>query len=503
MADQEASVSRLAASFIPPMALDFSSETPLYRQIFTWFQRAVLSGKLQPGQRVPSTRALAKELSISRIPVLSAYDLLIAEGYLQTFAGTGTCVARSLQHALFRPEMEALHETIGKPHPRARRMISRRAMGIGASTRPGLQRYRGANRLEQFPIAVWSRLVSRHARKVSRDLMGYGDPMGFGPFREVVAEYLRAFRAVKCDPAQIMVTTSPQQALQIAALALLDPKESAWIEEPAHPATHQAMKAAGAHVIPVPVDEEGLNIEYGIRQESYARVALVTPSHQFPLGVCMSPERRFELLRWARDHGGWIIEDDCNSEYRLRGTPVSSLQGLDADGRVIYVSTLTKAVFPALRLGFIVIPRDLIRSFLDIRNATDTFATSVLYQMAMTDFIREGHFSRHMSRMREIRIETRDALAAAIVAQMGGLLEIVDDEADTQLVTLLPPGMDDGEVAAKLPKLSTAVYALSECYASRPPRGGLVIGYANLSIEEIPAILEALKTAVLANMPRH
>jgi GntR family transcriptional regulator/MocR family aminotransferase len=382
-------------------------------------------------------------------------------------------------------------------------MISQRAMGIGGPARPWVQRHRGANRLEQFPLAVWSKLVSRHARNVSRDLMGYGDPMGYGPFREVIAEYLRAFRAVKCELAQIMVTTSPQQALQIAALALLDAKDSAWIEEPAYPGTHQALQAAGARAVPVPVDAEGLNIEYGIQQEGCARVAIVTPSHQFPMGVSMSSMRRLELLSWAREHGGWIIEDDCNSEYDLRGTPVSSLQGLDVDGRVIYVGTLTKAVFPALRLGFIVIPKDLIRSFLDIRNATDTFATSVLYQMAMTDFIREGHFSRHMSRMREVQIETRNALAAAIIAQTAGLLEVVDDEADMQLVTLLPPGLDDVDVAAKLPKLSAAVYALSECYVSRPPRGGLVIGYANLNLEDIPAMLAALKTAIHTSIPKH
>lgn len=495
-------MSGLTASFITPMALDSESETPLYLQISMWLQRAIVDGKLQPGQRVPSTRALARELRISRIPVVSAYELLIAEGYLQAFVGAGTCVCQSIPDAMLRTEMRAPGEvTVIAPRVQARRTLSRRTLDMSGPARAWLQRGRGCTNLEHFPVAVWSRLVTRHVRKVSRDAMGYGDPMGYAPFREAVAEYLGAYRAVKCDPSQVMVTSGSQQALQIAALALLDPGDSAWIEDPGYPGTRQALKAAGARLIPVPVDGEGLNVACGVERSKGARAAFVTPSHQFPTGVTMSAARKNALLSWAARDGAWIIEDDYDGEYRFSGTPNASLQGLDEDGRVIYLATLTKVMFPTLRLGFMVIPKDLLKGFLDIRNATETFSTSVLHQMAMTDFIQEGHFSRHIKKMRALYMEARYSLAAAIATRTEDLLELVGDEAGLQLMTLLPPGADDVEIAAKFPKMSVTLDAMSQCYTSPPRRGGLMIGYANLSLKEIPAIVDALSALIHASLP--
>jgi GntR family transcriptional regulator/MocR family aminotransferase len=239
----EVAVNRLHGSFIPPMSLDFSSETPLYRQICMWFQRSILSGQLQPGQRIPSTRALASALKISRIPVLSAYELLIAEGYFEAYGGAGTFVSRSLPVAFYRPEPESAVQIPIAPHPKARRAISRRGASLRGSAQKWLEGARGCIDIRHFPNGIWSKLLRRHARKVSRQTLGYGEPMGYLPFREAVAEYLGAFRAVKCHPAQILVTTGSQQALQISALALLDPGDSAWIEEPGYPGTQQALKA--------------------------------------------------------------------------------------------------------------------------------------------------------------------------------------------------------------------------------------------------------------------
>lgn len=501
---QELVVSRLPASFMPPMALDFSSDTPLYRQVSMWFQRAILSGQLQRGQRVPSTRALAKELQISRIPVLSAYELLIAEGYFQTFVGAGTCVSHSIPDALFQPEREGLPDTVTvADESKARRTISRRAAGMAGPAQRWLEVCRGSTDLEHFPIAIWSKLVSRNARKVSPYTMGYGRPMGYEPFREAMAEYLGAFRAVKCDPEQILVTTGCQQGLQISALALLDEGDSAWAEDPGYPAMRQALKSAGARLVPVPVDEQGLNVECGIRMAQGARAAFVTPSHQFPRGVTMSASRRIELLNWAARNGAWIVEDDYDSEFRFNGNPIASLQGLDGDGRVIYVGTLGKVMFPTLRLGVVVLPKDLMRSFLDIRNATDTYSTSVLCQMAMTDFIREGHFSRHIKKMRAVYKERRDSLIAAINLHGDGLLEVVGDESGQYLLALLPPGIEDVEVVAKMAQGGIKANALSRCYADAPERGGIILGYANVDVREISPTIDALKEIVSAHMPRH
>jgi GntR family transcriptional regulator / MocR family aminotransferase len=501
---QEFALSRLPASFMPPMTLDFSSDTPLYRQISMWFQRAILSGQLQPGQRVPSTRALAKELRISRIPALSAYELLIAEGYFKTFVGAGTCVSHRIPDALFQPARDGLPDAINVADEfKAGRTISRRAAEMAGPAQQWLEVCPGCTDLDHFPLAIWSRLVSRNARKVSPYVMGYGHPMGYEPFRESLAEYLGAFRAVKCDPDQILVTTGCQQGLQLSALALLDAGDSVWVEDPGYPAMRQALKAAGARLASVAVDEQGLNVECGIRLAKGARAAFVTPSHQFPRGVTMSASRRIELLNWAAREGAWIVEDDYDSEFRFNGNPIASLQGRDSDDRVIYVGTLGKVMFPALRLGVVVLPKDLTRSFLDIRNAGDTYSTSVLYQMAMTDFIREGHLSRHIKKMRAVYKERRDYLTAAINAQEDGLLEVVGDESGQYLLALLPPGIEDVGVVAKMPQGGIKLNALSPCYANVPERGGIILGYANIDVREIPMTIAALKKIVSANMPRH
>ncbi|HEX5461707.1 MAG TPA: PLP-dependent aminotransferase family protein [Steroidobacteraceae bacterium] len=497
-------MNRLPASFIPPMELDVRSETPLYRQISMWFQRAILAGQLQPGQRVPSTRALAKALGISRIPVLSAYEVLIAEGYFQPFVGAGTCVSQSIPDAVFRPSPDGLRSAITvEAESTVKRALSRRAADMAGPPQAWLDRCRGCTNLDHFPIETWSKLVNRHARKISRDIMGYGDPLGYEPFREAVAEYLGAFRAVKCDPSQVMVTTGAQQGLLICALTLLDPKDDVWVEEPGYPGTHQALKAAGAHLVPVPVDAQGLNVERGIQMAGRARAAFVTPSHQFPLRLTMSAARRIELLGWAAQAGAWIVEDDYDSEFRFSGNPFASLQGIDSEGRVIYVGTLTKVMFPTLRLGYLVMPKDLVRDFVNVRNATDTVSTSVLHQMAMTDFIREGHFSRHIRRTRAVYMERRRALTAAIAARADGMLEVVGDDAGMFIVALLPPGVDEMAVIVKGREAGIRLNALSECYVTPPRRGGIQLDYANSDPRDIATKVAALRSIIHSCLPTH
>lgn len=486
---------RFHASFMPPVALDPSSDTPLYRQIWMWFQRAILTGQLRPGQRVPSTRALARELRVSRIPVLSAYELLIEEGYLEPFPGAGTCVSRSIPTPFSPPQkVFAADSAAAEAEPVARRTASRRALGMRGPAQTWLRECRGCTDLAHFPIGTWSRLLSRHAQKVSRDLMGYGDAMGYWPFREAIAEYLGAFRGVKCHASQILVTTGSQQALQISALALLDPQDEAWIEEPGYPGTQQALKAAGARLVPVPVDEHGLDVECGIREASGARAAFVTPAHQYPLSVAMSAARRTALLGWAARSGAWIVEDDYDSEFRYGSNPLASLQGLDAGRRVIYVGTLTKVMFPTLRLGFAVIPQDLVESFLDIRNAIDTVSTPVLHQMAMTDFIREGHFARHIRRMRAVYMGRRNAMIEAVRKLAPGVLEVTGDEAGLYVLALLPSGVDDVEIANRAFRSGLPIGPLSSCYVSAPERGGLTLGYANTDVRQIPAMISAVRS---------
>ncbi|HEX5180822.1 MAG TPA: PLP-dependent aminotransferase family protein [Gemmatimonadaceae bacterium] len=482
-------MSRLAPSFVPPVAIDARRRTPLYRQVYEWFQAAILAGQLKPGQRVPSTRQLATELGVSRIPVLGAYEQLHAEGYLETFVGAGTCVARSIPERtplIGRPA--ARHGAVRPTNGAGPRRGSRLAGTIFQTDQswlgnPGAFRI-SLPALDQFPTAVWARLVNRHARRVTRAMMAYGDPMGDRSLREAIAEYLGAARAVRCDASQIMVTTGSQQGLLVAARVLLDARDRVWVEDPAYPGARQALLAAGARMIPVPVDDEGLDVARGARAAPTARAVYITPSHQHPLGVTMSATRRMTLLDWASRAGAWIIEDDYDSEYRFDSRPIASLHSMDTDARVIYVGTFSKVLFPALRLGYVVVPKDLIPAFSAMRDAFDVFS-STLYQAVVSDFIREGHFARHIRRMRMVYMERRQALVDALREEVGDGLEVIGAAAGLHLAVMLPRGMSDEAVARRAAARSILVTPLSGCYFKRPARGGLILGYGGVTSHEI------------------
>jgi GntR family transcriptional regulator/MocR family aminotransferase len=437
--------------------------------------------------------------------VLAAYEQLLAEGYLETFTGAGTCVARSipqesLKNVISRPRDLARSpgRTTVKRSPRpagadARRRVSQRAAATNTQERSWLSNL-GAFRvglpaLERFPTGAWSKLVNRHTRHPSPEMLYYGQTMGYLPLREAIAAYLGVFRAVRCDASQVLVTTGSQQGLQLASQVLLDPGEGVWMEEPGYPGAQLALRAAGAMLIPVPVDKEGLIVSEGMRRGRNARAAYITPSHQFPLGVTLSAARRMQLLQWAVDRATWIIEDDYDSEYRFGGRPIASLQGLDADGRVIYLGTFSKVMFPAMRLGYLVLPRDLVPAFAAAREAMDT-CSSTLYQAVMADFIREGHFARHIGRMRKLYAQRRAALVAAIQKQLAGSLEVVGDEAGMQLTALLPHGVEDVVVARRAASKGISARPLSACYSGKPERGGVILGYGGV---DVMAVGEAVR----------
>ena len=494
-------MNRVSTSFDLPINLDLRKRSPIYQQLYDWFRGAITDGRLRPGQRVPSSRALATELNVSRIPVLSAYEQLHAEGYLETFKGAGTCVARTIPDDSFRVTGKPTMERGGKG---GARKISRRASRLSKSAAQAWFNSLGAFRvslpaLDQFPADNWSKLVTRHSRKLTKRTMAYGDAMGYMPFREAIAEYLGTVRAVRCEPSQILVTTGSQQGLQLAAQVLLNPKDKVWMEEPGYPGAQLAFMAAGAELVSVPVDEEGMNVGVAMRRGSKARAVYITPSHQYPLGMTMSATRRMMLLSWAERRGAWIIEDDYDSEYRFGSRPIASLQGLDANARVIYVGTFSKVMFPALRLGYLVIPKDLVGAFAAARDAADIFS-STLYQAVMTDFIREGQFARHIRRMRMLYMERRRALVEAIREEMDGGLEVVGMEAGMHLVALLPQGIDDVSVGRLAAEKGVSAMPLSSCYRRPPSRGGLILGYGGVSAQQIQEGVRTLKEVVNALM---
>ena len=495
---------RVAASFLPPIALAERTKIPMYRQLYDWFRKAIMEGILRPGQRVPSTRGLAAELNISRIPVVNAYAQLLTEGYFESFVGAGTCVARSIpDDAGSFPEKRRPQEAAQSAGPRR---LSRRGTVLSQVPAQTWLDNLGAFRvslpaLDHFPLGIWSKLVARHCRRPPRGIMAYGHAMGYLPFREAIAEYLGAVRGVRCEPSQILVTTGSQQALLLCAQVLLDSKDRMLMEEPGYPGARQAFTTAGVQLIPARLDQEGMSIEAISRRGLDARAVYVTPSHQYPMGMTMGATRRMLLLAWAARVGAWIIEDDYDSEYRFGSRPIASLQGMDTDGRVIYIGTFSKVMFPALRLGYVVVPADLVSAFSAARDSADVFS-STLYQAVMTEFIREGHFARHIRRMRMLYMERRRALVDAIQSEMGDTLQVIGAEAGMHLVALLPRGADDVAVSRKAAQRGVSVIPLSSCYAKPPARGGLILGYGGADLHQIQDGVAKLKLSVQSALGR-
>jgi GntR family transcriptional regulator/MocR family aminotransferase len=488
---------RAATSFLPPIALETGSGVPIYQQLSEWFRRAIADGQLRPGQRVPSTRSLASELRVSRLPVLSAYEQLLAEGYLQSAVGAGTRVAQSIPAGALkplRPKASAPLATGGTARRVAQRVTAMRPYEQTWLDSQGAFRV-GLPALEHFPCELWARLLARHARAPSAEALAYGDARGCPLLREAIADYLGAMRAVRTDASQVFITTGSQQGVQICAHALLDAGDRAWLEDPGYPGARQAFGTVGARAVPVPVDQEGLDVAEGIRRAPDARLAYVSPSHQFPLGMTLSAARRMQLLQWAARAGAWIVEDDYDSEYRFGGRPIASLQGLDTDARVIYVGTFSKVMFPSLRLGYLVVPKDLVPAFTACRDALDT-CTATLPQLAMHDFIREGHFARHIRRMRMLYAERRAALVASIHAHLPDTLEVIGAEAGMQLTALLPPGVDDVALSRRAAQMGVSARPLSPCYAEPPARGGVIMGYGGADAHALDEAVRRLKSCL-------
>jgi GntR family transcriptional regulator/MocR family aminotransferase len=319
--------------------------------------------------------------------------------------------------------------------------------------------------------------------------------MGLAPLREALADHLRTVRSVRCTADQIMIVSGSQQALALASRALIERGDAVWVEDPGFSGARDALSLAGARLIPVPVDDDGLDVAAGIARGAGVRAAYITPSHQYPLGTIMSAPRRLQLLDWARRRGAWLLEDDYDSEYRYDNQPIASLQGLDTDRRVIYIGTFSKVLFPALRVGYLVIPPDLVARFRRVREAMDN-SPAPLFQIVLHDFLRDGHFARHIRRMRGIYAERRRVLVAALTRELGDTVRIAGDHAGMHVVVLLPPGARDHDIAVRAAARGISVIPLSSCYVSTRPRAGLLLGYGTTRVSDIAEAVRRLKVIV-------
>ncbi len=458
------------------VALDRQAPQPLYRQLYESYRAAILDGRLAAGEQLPSTRSLAAELAVSRLPVLLAFELLLAEGFCVSRVGAGTFVSQAIP---VRPPPVAARAAktanAGERRPIARaaaRLIRPPALWL---TQSGAFRV-GDAAFDHFPFATWKRLAAQQTRRLEATRLRYADPLGHLPLREAIAGYLGAMRGVHCDAGQILVTSGSQQALSIAARALLDPGATVWLEEPGYWGAREVLRSIGAKVVPLAVDDEGLDVGRGIARAAGARAAFVTPSHQFPLGATLSAARRLQLLDWARRSGAWIVEDDYDSEYRHDGQPVAALHSLDPDARVLYIGTFSKVLFGALRLGFLVLPPDLVAAAAAVRRSLD-ISPPTFPQAILASFIREGHFARHLRRMRTLYRERRDALVGALRQELGPEVALRGESAGMHLVLELPPGLDDREVAARAAAAGLWTMPLAFCRTAAGGRPGLVLGY--------------------------
>jgi len=489
------------SAFVPLSVLNIDPEStvPLYRQLYTSLRDAILNGQLAPGTQLPSTRALALEISVARGTILNAYEQLLAEGYVEGEMGGGTYVARQLPDELLQaPSIQASL----LPRDSSGRTLSQRGMAMASTAyassfdlspvrvfRPGLAA------LDAFPLKIWSQITSRHARQRSYDLLNYGDPAGYKPLRQAIAAYLGSVRAVKCDYEQVIIVTGSQQALDLSARVLLDSGDDVLIEDPCYLGAKGALLGAGAHLIPVPVDKEGMQITSVLARSANARLAYVTPSHQYPLGVTMSLARRLALLEWARRAKAWILEDDYDSEFRYKGRPLAALQGLDTSGHVIYIGTFSKVLFPALRVGYMVVPPDLVDGFVSARTTIDLHPPT-LGQVILTDFLDEGHFGRHIRRMRELYAGRQAALVSVVEWELKGLLEVSSNEAGMYLIGWLLQGQDDqraSEFAAAY-GIEAPPLSIFRIESGNPP--GLLLGYTAFSEDEIRIGVQRLAEAL-------
>jgi GntR family transcriptional regulator/MocR family aminotransferase len=475
-----------------PLSLPSPAGRELYRWIYEELRAAILEGRLQPGSRLPATRDLATSYRVSRPTIVTAFEQLKAEGYVEGRTGSGTYVSKILPEQLLQIRST---ETSGRPS-RRRRVLSSYARRLHPLSPPAVKstvRAFRANQpaLQAFPGQVWAQVTNRRLRRVSANLLAGGEALGYRPLREAVAEYLNTSRGVKCSADQVLIVSGAQEALDRSGRLLLNTGDPVWMEEPGYPGAVRVFEALGAKICPVRVDEEGMDPALGLRICRRAGLVYVTPAHQYPLGVTMTLRRRLALLESAERAGAMIFEDDYDSEYRYSGRPIPALQGLDRSGLVLFAGSFSAVLFPALRLGYLVVPDSMVDVFA-AAGSVSTHHPPLLEQAVLCDFIAEGHFARHVRRMRELYAERLSVLLESARQDLAAFLEISNVEAGLQTIGWLKGTLRAEAVAAAAAENDLEVIPLNS-YGWKPPRKqGLVLGFAAVDPKEIRRGVERL-----------
>lgn len=468
-----------------------SGDAPLFRQIYQQLRAAILSQDLQPGTKLPSTRQLAVQLKVSRSAVVSAYEQLLAEGYASGKVGSGSYVSSDLPEPAVGRSLKR-----GKRSAAADRSspLSKDLVDVTAQDE-GRPFNLGRTLVDARSTALWRKSSARVFRLLGHDHFGYSDPRGLPILRKAICDYLRAARAVRCEPEQIVVTAGTQHAIDLVIRVLHQGDLQAWIEDPGYALMRYALAGAGVKAHAIPVDAGGIDVAVGIKLAPKARAVFITPSHQFPTGVVLAMARRLELLNWAREAKAWIVEDDYASEFRYGGRALASLQGLDESERVIYVGTLNKALFPGLRLGYAVVPSALLKPFITARYLADRQPSS-LAQAVVADFIEEGHFAAHLRRMRLQYKDQRDVLVAALRERLEGDITVDPPDQGMHLVAYLRRGLKDVVIERTARDRGVIVRAMSRLYVDASSRSALVMGFSGYPRQMIPPAVARLARVI-------
>jgi GntR family transcriptional regulator/MocR family aminotransferase len=458
------------------LAVDLAAAEPLYRQLYSRFRSAITEGVLKPGDRIPSARALARELGVARGTIETAYGLLAAEGYVLARGQAGTVVTPDI-HLPRQPaapvpaspsELRQAHSIFGGAFPED---------PVPPVEIPPFQM--GLPAMDAFPRKIWARLGARQLRAMQAPGMSYPSLFGLLALREAIAAYLLVARGISCTAEQIFITTGYRDTVHLMIQALLEPGDRVWVEDPGYPPTRELLRYAGLESVPVPVDEEGLVVGRGIAAAGAARAAVVTPAHQSPLCVSLSLRRRIELLDWAAGANAWILEDDYDGEYRYTSRPLSALMGLDRMGRVLYAGTFSKVMFPGIRLAYLVVPPALAGRFREVRRV---FAPGIPAhtQEIVAAFINEGHFVRHIQRMRRLYAERRALSVAGFEDVLGPRMRVAPQPGGMHLILQMREQGADRTLAARMREHGMFADAVSDWASASSIEPGLLLSFTNI-----------------------
>ncbi|WP_259067793.1 PLP-dependent aminotransferase family protein [Mucilaginibacter sp. X4EP1] len=465
----------------------------IHDQLYEQLKTGVYNGMLRSGERMPSSREMSTEFKISRNAVLQVFEQLTIEGFFEAKTGAGTFISKNVDKFSWSKSKTTAPEQ--KPE-----RFTARPYGLNDAFKGHVSSLElihpfqaSVPLISEFPFQTWARISAAVHKKMNKLHLGYDDAQGYWPLRKALCDHLRISRSVNCDPDNMLIVNGSRQALNLIAEILLNDGDQCWMEDPGYPGATSAIKRFGGQICPVPIIDDGMDLNFASHHYPKAKLAYVTPSHQFPMGNTMALSERVKLLNWAKDHDMWIVEDDYDSEFRYNSRPIPALQGMDTNGNVIYVGNLSKVILPALRLGYMVFPTKAMARQFTIAKSVIEGQSNIINQAIINEFIRQGHFSRHIRRMRVLYKKAQDDLVNLIRLHLNNRLQPVPVEAGMHFIAWLPPGVNATIIANDALKEGLIIQTLNQYSVQFNNQNGLILGFAGFSFMEMETAILVLK----------